>query len=101
MNWTTLVGAEELAAHLDDPSLRLVDARFVLGGSSADAGESAWREAHLPGASYVHLDRDLSDKTRPAAEGRQGVVRLLMPREGQFVLQDLIRGEVVWIGREL
>ena len=28
------------------------------------------------------------------AEGRQGVVRLLMPREGQFVLNDLIRGEV-------
>lgn len=28
------------------------------------------------------------------AEGRQGVVRLLMPREGQFVLKDLIRGEV-------
>ncbi|HEY3392955.1 MAG TPA: glutamate--tRNA ligase [Lacipirellulaceae bacterium] len=28
------------------------------------------------------------------AEGRQGVVRLLMPREGQFVLNDLVRGEV-------
>jgi glutamyl-tRNA synthetase len=28
------------------------------------------------------------------AEGRQGVVRLLMPREGQFILNDLIRGEV-------
>ncbi len=27
-------------------------------------------------------------------EGRQGVVRLLMPREGQFVLNDLVRGEV-------
>ena len=29
-----------------------------------------------------------------AAEGRQGVVRLKMPREGELVHQDLIRGEV-------
>jgi glutamyl-tRNA synthetase len=35
-----------------------------------------------------------ADARRFEAEGRQGVVRLLMPREGQFVLNDLIRGEV-------
>ena len=35
-----------------------------------------------------------ADAARFEAEGRQGVVRLLMPREGQFVLNDLIRGEV-------
>jgi len=35
-----------------------------------------------------------TDVKRFAAEGRQGVVRLLMPREGQFVLNDLVRGEV-------
>jgi glutamyl-tRNA synthetase len=35
-----------------------------------------------------------ADARRFEAEGRQGVVRLLMPREGQFVLRDLIRGEV-------
>ncbi len=35
-----------------------------------------------------------SDARRFESEGRQGVVRLLMPREGQFVLNDLIRGEV-------
>jgi glutamyl-tRNA synthetase len=35
-----------------------------------------------------------ADIGRYESEGRQGVVRLLMPREGQFVLQDLIRGEV-------
>ena len=33
-------------------------------------------------------------RERFEAEGRTGVVRLLMPREGQFVLNDLIRGEV-------
>jgi glutamyl-tRNA synthetase len=35
-----------------------------------------------------------ADVRRFEAEGRQGVVRLLMPREGQFVLDDLVRGEV-------
>jgi glutamyl-tRNA synthetase len=34
------------------------------------------------------------DARRFVAEGRAGVVRLLMPREGQFVLHDLVRGEV-------
>lgn len=37
---------------------------------------------------------DDADAERFAAEGRQGVVRLLMPREGQLVLDDLVRGEV-------
>ncbi len=35
-----------------------------------------------------------ADARRFEAEGRQGVVRLLMPREGQFLLNDIIRGEV-------
>ena len=35
-----------------------------------------------------------ADVERFGAEGRQGVVRLLMPREGQFLLDDLVRGEV-------
>ncbi|HVT30020.1 MAG TPA: glutamate--tRNA ligase [Lacipirellulaceae bacterium] len=35
-----------------------------------------------------------ADIRRFEGEGRQGVVRLLMPREGQLVINDLIRGEV-------
>jgi len=70
MNWTTLVSAEDLAAQLGEPSLRLVDARFVLAGGDADAGEIAWLNGHLPGAGYVHLDRDLSDHHKPASAGR-------------------------------
>ncbi len=35
-----------------------------------------------------------ADVHRFEAEGRPGVVRLRMPREGQFVLNDLVRGEV-------
>lgn len=70
MNWTTLVSAEDLAAHLDDPALRIVDARFVLAGADASAGEAAWRSEHLPRAGYAHLDRDLSDHRKPASHGR-------------------------------
>lgn len=35
-----------------------------------------------------------ADRQRFEAEGRQAVVRLLMPREGTLVLQDEVRGEV-------
>ncbi|HEX6960632.1 MAG TPA: glutamate--tRNA ligase [Lacipirellula sp.] len=35
-----------------------------------------------------------AEAERFEGEGRQGVVRLQMPREGEFVLNDLIRGEV-------
>lgn len=54
--------------------------------------------AQKAGAPFVYSRRwraeTDADVTRFEAEGRQGVVRLLMPREGQFVLNDLIRGEV-------
>ena len=70
MNWTSLVDARSLGEALGAPDLRIVDARFVLAGADADAGERAWRKAHLPGAGYVHLDRDLSDLGKPASEGR-------------------------------
>jgi len=68
MNWSILVGAEDLAARIGEKDLRLVDARFALG--DADAGEHAWQQSHLPGAGYAHLDRDLSDHGKPASEGR-------------------------------
>ena len=67
-DWTTLVSAETLAAALGDPQLVLVDARAML--SDPDAGERAWRDAHLPGARHVHLERDLSDHAKPPAHGR-------------------------------
>lgn len=70
MNWTTLVSPAELAAHLGEPGLVLVDCRNVAGGSDTGAGREAWRQAHLPGAGYAHLDEDLSDKGKPASEGR-------------------------------
>ncbi len=72
MNWTTLVSAEALAAALGDPALVVVDARFVFaaGSGAVGDGEAAWRRSHLPGAGYVHLDDDLSDRGKPASQGR-------------------------------
>lgn len=67
--WTTLVDAEALAGALDDPGLRIVDCRFTLAvaGAADGAGEAAWRNAHVPGAVYAHLERDLSAPKAPDA----------------------------------
>jgi thiosulfate/3-mercaptopyruvate sulfurtransferase len=70
MNWATLVSCEQLNAELGAPGLVIVDTRFVLAGADPSAGESSWRQEHLPGAGYAHLDRDLSDHREPASEGR-------------------------------
>lgn len=63
--WRSLVDAETLAARLGDARLRIFDCRFALNDTAA--GESAWRESHLPGAQYAHLDRDLSGPHMPGA----------------------------------
>ncbi len=57
--FTTLISTADLAAHLADPAFVLVDVRHDLTQPEA-WGESAYREGHLPGARFVHLDRDLS-----------------------------------------
>lgn len=59
----TLITPETLNEHLGEPGTRIVDCRFDL--ARPDAGELAWRQAHIPGAVYAHLDRDLSAPVRP------------------------------------
>lgn len=56
--FSTLVSCEELAQHLNDPEWRIVDCRHLL--SDVGYGEKAYAEGHLPGAVFMHLDRDLS-----------------------------------------
>ena len=63
--WTTLIDAEALAGQLGAADLRLFDCRFALNDDAI--GEAAWSEAHLPGAQYAHLGRDLSGPHRPGA----------------------------------
>jgi thiosulfate/3-mercaptopyruvate sulfurtransferase len=58
MIYTTLISTEDLARHRDDPEFVIVDCRHNL--SDVEAGERAYRKAHIPGARFMHMDRDLS-----------------------------------------
>ena len=62
---TTLVSAEQLARHLDDPDWIVFDCRFTL--TDPEAGRRAYRHGHIPGARYAHLDEDLSSPVTPAS----------------------------------
>jgi thiosulfate/3-mercaptopyruvate sulfurtransferase len=53
-----LIRAADLSALLGEPQLLIVDCRFDLADTSF--GQRAYDEAHLPGAVYANLDRDLS-----------------------------------------
>ena len=56
---TTLISTAELAAHQGDPSFVIVDVRHDLMRPEA-WGEAQYAAGHVPGAHFVHLDRDLS-----------------------------------------
>ncbi|MFC3814063.1 sulfurtransferase [Lysobacter sp. GCM10012299] len=67
-SWTTLISAEELASALGRDDVVVVDARSKLGDPAT--AEAAYRQAHIPGARYAHLERDLSapEGTAPAMQ---------------------------------
>jgi thiosulfate/3-mercaptopyruvate sulfurtransferase len=71
---TTLVSTQELAGH---PEWRIFDCRHDL--AKPDLGEQQYREAHIPGALFAHLDRDLS----AAKTGKNG--RHPLPDPGAFI----------------
>ena len=59
MSFRTLIEPTALAELLaQDGTVAVVDCRFELADPSA--GERAYQAAHIPGAVYAHLDRDLS-----------------------------------------
>lgn len=62
----TLLDPSTLALKLTDPNWVVIDCRFDLANPAK--GEAEYLEAHLPGARYAHLDRDLSG----AKTGRNG-----------------------------
>ncbi len=53
-----LISPEDLAARLDDPHLRLIDVRWVLG--QPGSGRAKYDEGHLPGAIFIDLDDGFS-----------------------------------------
>jgi thiosulfate/3-mercaptopyruvate sulfurtransferase len=58
VSYTTLVDVATLQAHLDDPSWLVVDVRHQL--ADTGYGERAYAAGHIPGAVFLHCDRDLS-----------------------------------------
>ena len=54
----TLVSVDTLLAHLDDPAWRVFDCRHDL--KNTEYGQQAYLKGHIPGALFLHLDRDLS-----------------------------------------
>ena len=59
MCFKTIVDCETLAKQLDDPEWIVFDCRFAL--DKPEQGAKEYKEAHIPGARYADLDRDLSD----------------------------------------
>lgn len=54
----SIVSAQWLSDRLDDPEVAIVDCRFSL--ADEDLGRQQYLESHVPGAFYLHLNRDLS-----------------------------------------
>lgn len=76
-NLPCLVAVDELAACYQNSEVIVVDCRFSLADTAL--GEQQYRAAHIPGACYFHLDRDMS-----AAKGVHGG-RHPLPTIEQFV----------------
>ena len=113
MPHTTLVSTADLAAHLRE--WRIFDCRHDL--MKPELGESQYRQAHIPGAQFASLDRDMSaaktgkngrhplpdPETFAAWVGRQGV----KPAD-QVICYDASNGAMAarlwwmlrWIGHE-
>lgn len=66
MTHTTLVSTEQVAAHLGDSGWVIVDCRYDLADQAW--GEQQYGAAHIPGAAYASLGRDLAGPK----DGRNG-----------------------------
>jgi len=68
MDYKTIISTKELQEHLGDPALAILDCRYYL--DEPEQGYQEYLEAHIPGAIYVHMDRDLSGEIVPGKTGR-------------------------------
>jgi thiosulfate/3-mercaptopyruvate sulfurtransferase len=68
MSYTTLISSNILSEHLNEPDWGIFDCRFSL--ADRESGRRAYRQAHIPGAVYVHLEEDLSAPVIPGRTGR-------------------------------
>jgi len=92
MSFTTLISAAELRAL---PDALILDCSFDL--ADTDAGERAYAAGHVPGAFYLHLDRDLAGpKTGPDGSFRG---RHPLPEREAFAAR--LRGLGLRAGRQV
>ena len=72
MNYTTLISVDQLRAlQASGIPLMVFDCSFDL--TQADAGLAMYRQAHIPGAVYAHLDTALSEKRGLGLRAAQGI----------------------------
>ena len=69
MDERTVVSADWLRAHLDDPRLVVLDARFSL--DDEGWGQRAYLEGHVPGAVYADTATHLAGEIIPGVTGRR------------------------------
>lgn len=105
-----LVSTAWLADHLDQPDLRLFDGTMYLVADSPDDpyevvnGEADHAQAHIPGANYIDLQRDLSVMDSPfrftmpaTAEAARRFAALGIGNDSRVVLYS--RGNLQWATR--
>jgi thiosulfate/3-mercaptopyruvate sulfurtransferase len=102
MPFTALITASELSPRLVDKNWAVIDCRFSL--DNTERGERDYLEAHIPGAVYAHLDRDLSGKWIRGKTGRHPLPEIKtfsvtlsawgIDRETQVVAYDDAGGSV-------
>ncbi len=56
--YNTLIDAQTVQDHINDPNWIVVDCRFQL--ADVNWGQAEYEKSHIPGAIYAHLDDDLS-----------------------------------------
>ncbi len=66
-HFQTLITCTQLA-DADTTNLRILDCRFDL--TDTEAGRRAYTQNHIPGATYAHLDEDMSGPIIPGRTGR-------------------------------
>jgi thiosulfate/3-mercaptopyruvate sulfurtransferase len=106
-----LVETDWMAKHLDDPEVRLLECNVFLhpapdmpGGFAVESGRAKWAEGHIPGAGFVDLQEELSDRTSklrfmmpPAEQFAEGVGRAGVGDGVRVILYD--RAVNMWAAR--
>lgn len=80
-NHASLVETDWVAAHLDDPAVRILECSVILHpeephGFRAESGRATWASGHIPGSGFADLTDDLCDRT--------STLRFMMPPAAQF-----------------